>query len=127
MIAYELVYPESDLKALTDFIFSKQEGNRETLRSTYPRDYFKGKRLIPELFDSIESTSQARLPENFYYVERMFDGELRGQSKLTSRNQLNSDLISEVKAERPFGLMEMKFITVMTKLPNPLILIRSLN
>ena len=82
MIAYELVYPEDDLKALTDFILSKQEGNRETLRSTYPRDYFKGKRLNPELFDSIESTSQARLPENFYYVERMFDGVLRGQSKL---------------------------------------------
>ena len=82
MIAYELVYPEKDIKALTDFILSKQEGNRETLRSTYPRDYFKGKRLNPELFDSIESTSQARLPENFYYVERMFDGVLRGKSKL---------------------------------------------
>ena len=82
MIAYELVYPEKDIKALTDFILSKQEGNRETLRSTYPRDYFKGKRLNPELFDSIESTSQTRLPENFYYVERMFDGVLRGESKL---------------------------------------------
>ena len=82
MIAYELVYPESDLKALTDFILSKQEGNRETLRSTYPRDYFKGKRLNPKLFDSIESTSQTRLPENFYYAERMFDGVLRGESKL---------------------------------------------
>jgi len=82
MIAYELVYPEKDIKALTNFILSKQEGNRETLRSTYERDYFKGKRLNPKLFDSIESTSQARLPENFYYVERMFDGVLRGQSKL---------------------------------------------
>lgn len=82
MIAYELVYPEKDLKSLTDFIINKQEGNRETLRSTYPRDYFQGKRLHPDLFDSIESTSQKKLPENFYYVERMFDGILRGQSKL---------------------------------------------
>ena len=82
MIAYELVYPEKDLRSLTDFIIGKQEGNRETLRSTYPRDYFKGKRLHPDLFDSIESTSQKKLPENFYYVERMFDGVLRGQSKL---------------------------------------------
>jgi len=82
MIAYELVYPEKDLHALTEFIIDKQEGNRQTLRSTYARDYFVGKRLHPDLFDSIESTSQTRLPENFYYVGRMFDGVLRGQSKL---------------------------------------------
>ena len=82
MIAYELVYPENDLHSLTEFIIDKQEGNRQTLRSTYARDYFVGKRLHPDLFDSIESTSQTRLPENFYYVDRMFDGVLRGQSKL---------------------------------------------
>ena len=41
MIAYELVYPEKDLHSLTAFIVGKQEGNRETLRSTYPRDYFR--------------------------------------------------------------------------------------
>jgi hypothetical protein len=82
MIAYELVYPEKDLQSLTEFIINKQEGNRQTLRSTYARDYFEGKRLHPDLFDSIESTSQTRLPENFYYVDRMFDGILRGQSKL---------------------------------------------
>ena len=82
MIAYELVYPEKDLQSLTEFIMNKQEGNRQTLRSTYARDYFDGKRLHPDLFDSIESTSQTRLPENFYYVGRMFDGVLRGQSKL---------------------------------------------
>ncbi len=86
MIAYELVYPEKDLRSLTDFIVGKQEGNRETLRSTYPRDHFKGKRLHPDLFDSIESTSQKKLPENFYYVERMFDGVLRGQSKLLMKS-----------------------------------------
>ena len=82
MIAYELVYPEKDLQSLTEFIINKQEGNRQTLRSTYARDYFEGKKLHPDLFDSIESTSQTRLPENFYYVDRMFDGILRGQSKL---------------------------------------------
>ena len=82
MIAYEYVYSEEDRQAVTDFILDKQEGNRQTLRSFYPRDYFKGKRLNPELFDSMESDSQEILPENFLYTKRMFDGVLRGQSKL---------------------------------------------
>ena len=82
MIAYEYVYSKEDRLAVTDFILDKQEGNRQTLRSFYPRDYFKGKRLNPELFDSVESDSQEILPENFLYTKRMFDGVLRGQSKL---------------------------------------------
>ncbi len=82
MIAYEYVYSEEDRQAVTDFILDKQEGNRQTLRSLYPRDYFKGKRLNPELFDSMESDSQEILPENFLYTKRMFDGVMRGQSKL---------------------------------------------
>ena len=82
MIAYEYVYSEEDRQAVTDFILDKQEGNRQTLRSFYARDYFKGKRLTPELFDSVESDSQEILPENFLYTKRMFDGVLRGQSKL---------------------------------------------
>ena len=82
MIAYEYVYSEEDRQAVTDFILDKQEGNRQTLRSFYARDYFKGKRLSPELFDSVESSSQEILPENFLYTKRMFDGVLRGQSKL---------------------------------------------
>ena len=82
MIAYEYVYSEEDRQAMTDFILDKQEGNRETLRSFYSRDYFKGKRLTPELFDSVESDSQGILPENFLYTKRAFDGLLRGQSKL---------------------------------------------
>jgi cytochrome c551/c552 len=82
MIAYEYVYSEEDRQAVTDFILDKQEGNRQTLRSLYSRDYFKGKRLNPELFDSVESDSQEILPENFLYTKRMFDGVLRGQSKL---------------------------------------------
>ncbi|MGA0904033.1 MAG: c-type cytochrome [Opitutales bacterium] len=82
MIAYEYVYSEEDRQAVTDFILDKQEGNRQTLRSFYSRDYFKGKRFSPELFDSVESSSQAILPENFLYTKRMFDGVLRGQSKL---------------------------------------------
>ena len=82
MIAYEYVYSEEDRQALTDFILDKQEGNRQTLRSLYARDYFKGKRLTPQLFDSVESSSQEILPENFLYTKRMFDGVLRGQSKL---------------------------------------------
>ena len=82
MIAYEYVYSEEDRQAVTDFILDKQEGNRQTLRSLYSRDYFKGKRLTPELFDSVESDSQEILPENFLYTKRAFDGVLRGQSKL---------------------------------------------
>ena len=65
MIAYEFVYFEEDRQAVTDFIMDKQEGNRQTLRSLYSRDYFKGKRLTPELFDSVESDSQEILPEKF--------------------------------------------------------------
>ena len=75
MIAYELVYPEKDLKSLTDFIINKQEGNRETLRSTYPRDYFQGKRLHPDLFDSIESTSQMDVRPLPPVVKRYLPGE----------------------------------------------------
>lgn len=82
MIAYEYVYSEEDRQAVTDFILEKQEGNRQTLRSFYARDYFSGKRLSPELFDSVESTSQEILPENFIYTKRSFDGIVRGQSKL---------------------------------------------
>ena len=82
MIAYEYVYSEEDRQAVTDFIWDKQEGNRQTLRSFYARDYFKGKRFSPELFDSVESTSQEILPENFLYTKRAFDGIVRGQSKL---------------------------------------------
>ncbi len=82
MIAYESVFPESDRIALRDFILSEQEGPRETLRSIYPREYFKGKRFTPELFDSVESLSQTPLPENHYYMERNAEGVMRGNSKL---------------------------------------------
>jgi hypothetical protein len=82
MIAYEAVFPESDRIVLSDFILSEQEGLRETMRSVYPRDYFKGKRFTPELFDSVESLSQTPLPENHYYMERNAEGVMRGTSKL---------------------------------------------
>ena len=85
MIPYESVFPEADRIALRDFILSKQEGLRETMRSIYPREYFAGKRFTPELFDSVESLSQTPLPENHYYAERNTDGILRGQSKLYIR------------------------------------------
>ena len=127
MIAYELVYPEKDIKALTDFILSKQEGNRETLRSTYPRDYSKGKDL------TLNSLIQSNQPPNLDCLKISTMSKeclmefFAGSPNSTSRNQVNSNLILEVKAEHPSGLMGMKFITVMTKLPNPLISIRSLN
>jgi len=82
MIAFETVFPESDRLALRDFIVSEQEGMREVVRAVYPREYFKGKRFTPALFDSVESLSQTPLPENLYYFERNADGILRGTSKL---------------------------------------------
>ena len=82
MIPYENVFPEADRLALRDFILSEQEGLRETVRSVYPQNYFKGKRLTPELFDSVESLSQTSLPENYYYFESNGEGVLRGTSKL---------------------------------------------
>ncbi len=82
MIPYEAVFPEADRIALRDFILSEQAGLRETVRSIYPRDYFKGKRFTPELFDSVESESQTTLPENHYYFPRSAEGVLRGKSKL---------------------------------------------
>jgi len=82
MIPYEAIFPEADRIALRDFILSKQQGMRETMRGIYPREYFKGKRFSPELFDSTESLSQTALPENHYYFPRSGDGILRGQSKL---------------------------------------------
>lgn len=82
MIAYETIFPEKDRIALQGFILSEQEGLRETMRSVYPREYFKGKRFTPALFDSVESLSQTPLPENLYYFDRNGDGVMRGTSKL---------------------------------------------
>jgi hypothetical protein len=82
MIAYEAVYSEADRIALRDFILSEQEGLREVVRGVYPRAYFKGKRLTPALFDSVESESQTALPENVFYFGRSQDGLLRGAAKL---------------------------------------------
>lgn len=82
MIGYEEVFPEADRLALRDFILSEQEGMRETVRSVYPVEYFKGKRFAPKEFESVESLSQTRLPENLYYFERNGVGVMRGNSKL---------------------------------------------
>ena len=82
MIGYESVFSEDDRLALRDFIVSHQEGLRETLRSLYPRSYFKNKRPTLDLFDSVESTSQTLLPENLFYADRNEEGVLRGQAKL---------------------------------------------
>lgn len=82
MIAFEAVFPEADRLALRDYILSEQEGLREVVRSVYSRDYFKGKRFTPALFDSVEPESQTPLPENLYYFERSKEGVMRGTSKL---------------------------------------------
>ena len=51
MIAFETVFPESDLLALRDLIVAQQEGLRGVVRAVYPRAPFKGKRLTRALFD----------------------------------------------------------------------------
>ncbi len=99
MIPYESVFPEADRKALRDFIVSEQEGLRETVRSIYPRDYFKGKRFTPELFDSVESESQTPLPENHYYIARDTDGVLRGKSKLYIKEPGNYQFKIRIKGK----------------------------
>lgn len=98
MIAYELAYPKDDLIAVRDFILSKQEGMRSVLRSVYPREFFEGRRLEPKLFNSVESLTQTRLPENVYYMERSVDGLLRGKAKLHIKDPGNYHFIT-----RPIG------------------------
>ena len=82
MIGYQDVFPEADRLALRDFLISKQEGPRELVRSLYPREAFRGKRLTPEFFSTVESTSQTLLPENWISTERNTDAVLRATSKL---------------------------------------------
>lgn len=85
MIPYEAVFSESDRLSLRDFILSHQEGLREVVRSVYPRQFFRGKRFTPELFDAVESETQTPLPENWYYMDRNAEGVMRGTSKLYIR------------------------------------------
>ena len=81
MMAFEAIYPAEDRQALTDYILSKQEGIREMVRYIYPTAHFKGKRLAPELFTTIESTSSTPLPENGLYVKRNLEGVVRVTAK----------------------------------------------
>ena len=81
MMGYKNVYPEADRLALRDFILSEQAGIREMVRYIYPKDHFKGKRLVPELFKTIESTSSTPLPENWLYVKRNLEGVVRVTAK----------------------------------------------
>ena len=81
MMAFEAIYPAEDRQALTDYILSKQEGVRELVRFVYPTSHFKGKRLAPELFKTIESTSSTPLPENVLYVKRNLEGVVRVTAK----------------------------------------------
>lgn len=81
MAAFEAIYSAEDRQALTDYILSKQEGIREVVRYVYPKDHFKDKRLAPELFKTIESTSSTPLPENWLYVKRNLEGVVRVTAK----------------------------------------------
>jgi cytochrome c551/c552 len=81
MAAFEAIYPAEDRQALTDYILSKQEGIREMVRYIYPKNHFKGKKLVPDLFKTIESTSSTPLPENWLYVKRNLEGVVRVTAK----------------------------------------------
>ncbi|MGJ8724880.1 MAG: c-type cytochrome [Roseibacillus sp.] len=85
MIGYKDVFPEADRLSLRDFLLSKQEGVREMVRSIYPPKFFAGKRLAPELFTTVESTSQTHLPENWIYMKRNAIGVIRVTAKVHIR------------------------------------------
>jgi hypothetical protein len=85
MIGYKDVFPEADRLSLRDFLLSKQEGVREMVRSIYPPEFFKEKRLTPELFKTVESTSQTLLPENWIYMARNAVGVIRVTAKVYIR------------------------------------------
>jgi len=82
MIAYEQVYSEEDRIALRDFIVDEQEGLRSLVRSYYPRNYLTGKRLTPEVFNSIESTAQTPIPENTLWTDNNLQSAVRFTAKL---------------------------------------------
>ncbi|MDG1362525.1 MAG: cytochrome c, partial [Akkermansiaceae bacterium] len=82
MIGYKDVFPELDRLALRDFLLSQQEGVREMIRSIYPTEFFKEKRLTPDLFKTVESTSQTLLPENWIYMPRNAVGVIRVTAKV---------------------------------------------
>ena len=82
MIGYKDVFPEADRLALRDFLLSQQEGVREMVRSVYPPEFFKETRLTPDLFKTVESTSQTLLPENWIYMPRNAVGVIRVTAKV---------------------------------------------
>ncbi|MDA7864181.1 cytochrome c [Akkermansiaceae bacterium] len=85
MIGYKEVFPEADRLSLRDFLLLKQEGVREMERSIYPPEFFKDKRLAPDPFKTVESTSQTLLPENWIYMERNAIGVIRVTAKVHIR------------------------------------------
>lgn len=52
------------------------------IRSIYPPEFFKEKRLTPDLFKTGESTSQTLLPENWIYMPRNAVGVIRVTAKV---------------------------------------------
>ena len=82
MIGYKDVFPEADRLALRDFLLSQQGGVREMVRSVYPPEFFREKRLTPDLFKNVKFTSQTLLPENWIYMPRNAVGVIRVTAKV---------------------------------------------
>jgi len=98
MIPYKSIFSEEQIKNVTDFILSKQEGLRSLVRAQYPRNHFKDKRFAPELFETVESMNQSPLRENLIYFPNRFDGVAK----------ITSDLYVQEDAEFKFNVRKSK-------------------
>ena len=73
MAPYKQLFKEDDLKALRDFILSKQKGMRSLNLSSYPKSHFKGKKLSLERLKTVESLEQKNIKENLIYFKNRYD------------------------------------------------------
>ena len=74
MVAYKHLLKEDEIKAVRDYLISKQQGLRSLVLSTYPRNHFKDKELSLKLLKSIESSEQKNIKENLIYFKNRYNG-----------------------------------------------------
>jgi hypothetical protein len=74
MVPYKHLFKDEQIKAVRDFIMSKQMGMRSLVLSTYPRSHFKGKELSLEGLKTVESSEQKNVKENLIFFKNRYDG-----------------------------------------------------
>ena len=82
MIAYKHLLKDDQIKAVRDYIMSKQVGMRSLVHSTYPRNYFKDKELSLEALKSVESSEQKNVKENLIFFKNNYNGTSHLESNL---------------------------------------------